>query len=545
MRLFAIVAALIAILTTSSPAPADRWDLIILTTSGLNGQLLPAAEKNDHNASSMVRTFGGFARIQSIFELYRTKYPGSTITVATGDDLMGESLTNAKGKTVFEAMNMMGFDISTLGNHEFNRGSRLLVNCLKNKTFPTVLSNIKISSDNPLKKYIQRTDVIEKNFVKVGFMGMILPELKLISNPGSGIRISSDIIESARKTAHELKYKKKVDLIILLSHLTIEDQKLILQQVPEIDIICGGQSYKEILPGQEVIARDGPTPGLMVQCGSHGRYVGVLKINMNANSIYKHEWTIIPVTDKTKEDIKIRNFISGKIHTPEDKSVPLAISPSPLDTRTAYIRTEETLAGNIIGSLLREKFQTDIGFQNGGGIRGDKIIPSGPVTDQDIDTMFPFGNKVSILKVTGKTLKQLLERSVHKLPDPSGAFLQISGVRFVVDLKGQAQELELDSEGKPVRIKTPGARVSDIKIIDKSGNYQPIEEKRKYSLATNSYIARGGDGYIMLKNLPGKVETFVKVREVIKAGMLKKQELKSEFSPAILQPDRTPYKNKI
>lgn len=543
MRLFAIVAALIAILTTSSPAPADRWDLIILTTSGLNGQLLPAEEKNYQHSTNMVRTFGGFARIQSIFELYRTKYPGSTITVATGDDLMGESLTNEKGKTVFDAMNMMGFDISTLGNHEFNRGSKFLAKCLKNKKFPTVVSNIKISSDNPLQKYIQHTELIEKNFVKVGFMGMILPELKLISNPGSGIRVSADIIKSARKTARELKDKKKVDLIILLSHLNLKHQKQILQEVPEIDIICGGQSYKEILPGQEVIARDGPTPGLMVQCGSHGRYVGVLKISMDARSIHKHEWTIIPVTDNTKEDIQIRNFISGKIHQTENESLPLAIAPSPLDTRTASIRTKETLAGNIISSILREKFQTDIGFQNGGGIRGDKVIPSGPITDQDINTMFPFGNKVSILKVTGKTLKQILERSVHKLPDPSGAFLQISGVHFAVDLTGQAQELEMDSEGKPVKIKIPGNRVSNIKILDKSGSYKFIKENRKYSLATNSYLARGGDGYIMLENLPDKVETFVKVREVIKAGMLKKQKLKSEFSPAILQSDRTPNKN--
>ena len=545
MRIFTIVAALIVILTTSSPAPAERWDLIILTTSGLNAQLLPAEEKNYKNASSMVRTFGGFARIQSIFELYRTKYPDATITVATGDDLMGEALNNTKCSTVISAMNMMGFDISTLGNLEFNRGSKLLAKCLKDKHFPTIISNIKISKGNPLKKYIQRTDVIEKNFVKVGFMGMILPELKLISNPGSGISVLPDLTKSARKTALELKEKKKVDLIVLLSHMTIEQQKQILQEVPEIDIICGGQSYKEILPGQEIIARDGPTPGLMVQCGSHGRYVGVLKINMDAKSIQKHEWTILPITDKTEDDIRIRDFIFDRVQKTKNDPVPLVIAPSPLDTRTALIRTEETLAGKIISSILREKFHTDIGFQNGGGIRGDKIIPSGAITDQDLNTMFPFGNKVSILKVTGKTLKQLLERSVHKLPDPSGAFLQLSGVQFVVDLAGQAQELELDNEGKPIRIKTAGTRVSRIKVMDKSGRYKPIQKNHKYSLATNSYLAHGGDGYIMLKDLPGKVETFVKVREVIKAGMLKGKRLEPEFSPAILQPDGTPYKNKI
>ncbi|NDV27325.1 bifunctional UDP-sugar hydrolase/5'-nucleotidase [Desulfovibrio sp. JC010] len=542
MRSATLIASVIAILMTASPGFADRWDLILLTTSGLNGQLLPAEEKNDQQSTGMVRTFGGFARIQSIFESYRAKHPGSTITVATGDDLMGESLTNPKGQTVFKAMNKMGFDISTLGNHEFNRGAKLLVRCLKHKEFPTVVSNLKISAGNPLNKYIRRTDLIERNFVKVGFMGMILPELQLISNPGSGISVSQDIIESARKTALKLKQDKKADLIILLSHLTLEDQRKILQQVPEIDVICGGQSYKDILPGQEIIARDGPTPGLMVQCGSQGRYVGVLKISMNDRAIRKHEWTIIPVTDNIGEAPLIKSFISSSTKKTDNTPVPLAVTPAALDTRAASIRTGDNLAGNLVSSIMRDKFKTDIGFQNGGGIRGDKIIPAGPITDKDINTMFPFGNKVTIMKVDSKTLKQILERSVHNLPAPSGAFLQISGLKFTLNLKGKAQELELKN-GKPVKIKTAGTRISDIKILDKSGNYKGISDKRKYSLATNSYLARGGDGYIMLEKIPGKVETFVKVRDVIKSGLLKKEKLTTNFRPVIFNPNGTPYKN--
>ena len=540
MRFFPIIAAIIAILMTSSPGRADRWDLVILTTSGLNGQLLPAEEKNEQHSTGMVRTFGGFARIQSVFESYRTKYPGATITVATGDDLMGESLTNEKGKTVFETMNRMGFDISTLGNHEFNRGTKFLVNCLKAKKFPTVCSNLEIAKGNPLRNYITNTAVLERSFVKVGFMGMILPELKLISNPGSAISIPADYIESARKTAQDLKQNQKADLIILLSHMPLETQKIILQEVPEIDVICGGQSYKDILPGQEIIARDAATPGLMVQCGSQGRYVGVLKINMNDKSIHKHEWTIIPVSDNTPEDSHIKAFLASKVK--DTTSVPVAISPVALDTRAASIRTGETIAGRLASYIMREKFNTDIAFQNGGGFRGDKVIPAGPITDQDINTMFPFGNKMTVLKVSGKNLKQLLERSVHKLPASSGAFLQISGLKFTLNLNGQPQELEINSKGKPTKIKTAGSRVSNIKIMDKSGNYKSLNETRKYSIATNSYLARGGDGYIMLKDVPEKVATFVKVNEVIKSGMLKMETLKTDFPAAIYTSDGSPYK---
>jgi len=131
---------------------------------------------------------------------------------------------------------------------------------------------------------------------------------------------------------------------------------------------------------------------------------------------------------------------------------------------------------------------------------------------------------------------------VHKLPAPSGAFLQISGLKFTLDLNGQPQELEINAQGKPAKIKTAGSRISNIRIQDKSGAYKSLNYDRKYSIATNSYLARGGDGYIMLKNVPGKVETFVKVNEVIKSRMQKQDKLNTEYPPVIYKPDGSLYK---
>lgn len=543
MRLYYIIlTALLAVLITSAPGSAARWDLVLLTTSGLNGQIMPTKEKNDLGNADMVRNFGGFARIQSIFESYRNKYPGITIVVATGDDLMGESLSNKQGKTIFGAMNLMGFDISTLGNHEFDRGSKFLIECLKHKNFPTVISNLNISPNARLNKYIQEYSVIEKNFVKVGFIGMLLPNLKMISNPGSDISVDSDLIKSARTAATKLKKQKKTDIIVLLSHLNIEDQKKILEKVPEIDIICGGHSHKDILPGQEIIARDALSPGLMIQCGDHGRYVGVLKIKLSDGVINKHEWTIIPITDQTKSDEKILEYIKPQTNVAEsDKKI--ATTPFTLDTRVSFIRTQEAPLGKLVSSILRKKFKTDIAFQNSGGIRGDKIIPKGPLSGRDINQMFPFGNTVTILKITGKDLKQLLEHSVHKLPARSGAFLQTAGVQYTLDLSGTPQELEINSIGKPVRIKTPGTRISKIKIIDRSGNFTPISEDRKYSIATNSYLARGGDGYIMLKDINDKVETFIKIRDIIKLGLVDMKQVHIDNAPSILNTEGHPFFN--
>lgn len=99
LRHYIIPAAIIfSILVTATPILAAEWDLVLLTTSGLNGQLISAKEKASPKNAGMVRTFGGFARIQTIFKSYRDKYPGITMTIATGDDLMGESLSTKKEK---------------------------------------------------------------------------------------------------------------------------------------------------------------------------------------------------------------------------------------------------------------------------------------------------------------------------------------------------------------------------------------------------------------------------------------------------------------
>ncbi|WP_031483493.1 bifunctional metallophosphatase/5'-nucleotidase [Maridesulfovibrio frigidus] len=540
MRPFMTLMSLIAILLLSTPCNASKWDLVFLTTSGLNGQLTPATEKDAPDNGDMLRTFGGFARIQTVFESYRAKFPDSTITVATGDDLMGESIQIDQGKTIFRAMDMMGFDASTLGNHEFDRGANFLAKSLANKNFPTVVSNLEIMPNSRLRKYITPYTIIERNFIKVGIMGLVLPELKLISNPGTSISVNADLIKIARETALKLKNEDKANIIVMLSHLTIEDQKKILENVPEIDIICGGQTHKDILPGQEIINRKAPTPGIMVQCGTRGRFVGVLKLQIEGDKIKQHDWSITPVANSIVPSKKTYDFIQSKIKD-LPQTVKLTISPMPLNTEVKIIRTQEAPIGRLISSIMRTKFKTDLAFQNSGGIRGDKIIPSGPIHARDIDIMFPFGNTITIIKASGKDLKETLEHSVSKLPKASGRFLHISGLKFTLALDETPQELEMSPLGKPIGIKTPGSRVSKIKVMNKSGKYIPIEADKMYSITTNSFLAGGGDGYLALKYDAKKVETFIKISEVIKSGILKMKELKIENTTTTFGTDGKPF----
>ncbi|WP_432736581.1 bifunctional metallophosphatase/5'-nucleotidase [Maridesulfovibrio sp. FT414] len=433
----------------------------------------------------------------------------------------------------------MGFDASTLGNHEFDRGTNFLIKCLENKNFPTIASNINIPHGNKLQKFIQSNIIIEKNYLKVGIIGMVLPALSMISNPGPDISVDTNIIESARATALKLRHDG-ANLVVLLSHLNIDDQAIILENVPEVDIVCGGQSHKDILPGQEIVARDALTPGLLVQCGSHGRFVGVLKVKMKNGLIDHHEWTIIPVTDQVESDPKIASYIESQTSRNDFNEV-LTNSPVEIDTRVELIRISEAPVGKLVTNIMRERFKTDIAFQNSGGIRGNKKLPSGPISGSDVNQMFPFGNTITILKVTGKELKEILERSVHKLPAPSGAFLHTSGIQYSLDLTGTPQELEFNDIGKPVSVKTPGTRISDIKVLDGDGVFHPINPDKKYSITTNSFLARGGDGFLTLKDASEKVETFIKVRDVIKLGLLDMKEIRIKNNPYVFTRQGTPF----
>ncbi len=520
MHPLTILISLITFILLSTPCGASRWDVVILTTSGLNGQLVPFSEKNELHNGNMLPTFGGFARIQTVFESYRQKFPNKTITIATGDDLMGESIQDDQGKVVLDAMNRMGFDISTLGNHEFDRGSNILAKYLENKDFPTIVSNLEINPGSRLLKYIKPYTVIERGFIRIGFMGLILPELRIISNPGTNTFVNHDLLEVARFTARKLVNEEHADIVILLSHISIDDQKLILESIPEINIICGGQTHKDILPGQEIIARDGPTTGLMVQCGARGRFVGILKLRIDDGHLETHEWTIVPITNDILPNKETSDFIKANM-TKKASAEMLTMSTTPLDTQVKSLRIQDKPVGKIISKILMEKFKTDIAFQNSGGIRGNKMIPAGPIYASDVDTMLPFGNTVTIIKITGEELKQVLERSVQNLPEPSGSYLQTAGIQYTLDLNGTPQKLNITEQGKVLSIKTPGSRISNIKIYDKSGNYRPVVNDKMYSIATNSFLASGGDGYITLKNSKQKVETFIKMSEVIKSGLSK------------------------
>ena len=157
---------------------------------------------------------------------------------------------------------------------------------------------------------------------------------------------------------------------------------------------------------------------------------------------------------------------------------PLATLAAEMDSRNVMVRGGEAAIGNLFADAVRERLAADAALLNGGGFRGKKLYQApGTITRRDVLAELPFGNKAYLLAITGRDLKAALEQGLARAENLTGAFPQVSGMTIRADLS------------KPV-----GQRLVRLEVAGK-----PVEEARTYRLATNDFLARGGDGYNALK----------------------------------------------
>ncbi len=189
---------------------------------------------------------------------------------------------------------------------------------------------------------------------------------------------------------------------------------------------------------------------------------------------------MIPVTSETKEDPDFAVIYRKYEGLIKQLSQVVGRSKVALDAGSAENRTRETNVGNMVTEAFRNATGADVALMNGGSIRADTIISPGPLTKRDLLSILPFKNKVVKLELTGATLRAVLENGVSRSAEESepGRFPQVAGLRFTFDA------------GRP-----PGSRVVDVTV-----NRQPLDDNRKYTLATTNFLAiDGGDGYTVLK----------------------------------------------
>ncbi|WAA09818.1 bifunctional metallophosphatase/5'-nucleotidase [Fervidibacillus albus] len=422
-----------------------------------------------------------------------------TLLLHAGDVFTGTLFFTAyKGKADVDFMNQIGYDAMVIGNHEFDIHSEALANFINDAKFPLLTCNIDFSNDDILRElYTEQMEVAKGGRVypaiiqtvngeKIGIIGATTERTPDISNPHPSIQFLS-----AKKRITEMVDRFEsmgMNKIILLSHLGLAMDKQIAKQVDGIDCIIGGHSHHS-LKKPIYIKKEEPT--IIVQSGEYLEHLGVLNVTFNHRGVItKFDGKLLELNenDLTKDEQMaelLERYEKGIEQLANTKVGKTAVY---LQGKRKKVRTGETNLGNLIADIFLWKAKdkepkTQIAFINAGSIRTS--ISKGIVTVADIRNVLPFESELVLLQIKGMDLIDILEKSVAHYPKVTGAFLQVSGIRFSFNPKGE-----------------PGARIGKVEVKQENGDYSPIDGTKTYWVVTTEYLARGKEGYDILKKFP-------------------------------------------
>lgn len=500
-----------------NPVLAEGCKLRILNTNDVHGRLLPFKL----GISDYDKEVGGIARRYTLINQLKEENINTNILLLdAGDFAQGTIFFNIyNGLPDVQFMNKLHYDAVAVGNHEFDKGPEALAKMIKEAEFPFLAANLKFEKTSPLYKKVKPYIIKDFGCCKVGIIGLIVPDIKIITNVGKETEVL-DPVQTANKYIEMLD--KKTDVIIILSHLGIQEDKNLAAAIRKADIIIGGHSHTQL--NKELLINDlDNNPVIIVQTGEMGKYLGDIQLTIDNDQITLDSYKLHSVDSTIALDQGLTDQLKGfQLQIDKVSSQIIGSTSSYINLIRDEVRTRETTGGNFIVDAIKDSFpEADIVFHNGGGIRGDKILHPGNLSMLDIIELHPFQDEVILVDVKGKDLKSILERSVASLPFSSGGFLQVSGMSFLADVAKKPQTLNLDF----TEIVEPGERISRIMVKDK-----PIDENKTYRIATNRFIVNGGNGYVTLKNASTNLKkTGTTITDVLES-YLKKY---SPVSPAV------------
>ncbi|SDE93151.1 2',3'-cyclic-nucleotide 2'-phosphodiesterase/5'-or 3'-nucleotidase, 5'-nucleotidase family [Ulvibacter litoralis] len=381
--------------------------------------------------------YGGMARVAHVRDSISKVNPNTYLFMA-GDFLNPSLLGTVKvdgerlqGKQMIEVMNAMNFDLVTFGNHEFDISEDALQKRLNESTFPWTSANVshvtkagvapfKLQRDIgniPVKDTHIITVVDESGArIKVGFFSVTLP-----SNPQDFVKYG-DVFAEAERAYKSLE--NKVDVIIGLTHVTIEEDVELAKRLPKLQLIMGGHEHNNMLipAGNGVVAK--------ADANAKTVYIHTLTFNTQTKKL-SVDSKLFPIDDKIASEPKVaaivtrwNNVLERKIkEVISDPQEVLMVAKPPLDGTDSASRGIQTNLGDIITEAMANSFneKVDGALVNGGSIRIDDML-DGEVTSIDIFRVLPFGGNVLRVEMTGSLLNEVLNYGKSK--GGTGAYLQ-------------------------------------------------------------------------------------------------------------------------
>lgn len=376
-----------------------------------------------------------------------------------------------------EAMGLLKVDYAVPGNHEFDFGLENALKQFQLSPFLWLNTNLQYKS-LMIKDVTSRNFVHKHNGLKIGFIGLVTPELSILSKTDTKIMVTN-VTESARQAVKELK-QQQVDIIVALTHMTLAEDQHLAHEVADIDLILGGHDHYPV----SVLINN----TLILKSGMNGEYLGVIRLVVDKDSKIKNptfSWQIISTLSGLEDEnesiktkgykINLNSYINKyKAQLKQKTHKPLIRTQVLLDARKEIVRSQESSFADIVVDALKQRYQTDTAMINGGAIRSDRVYEKGTVLSEiDILSALPFGNRAVVIQLNGQQLLDSLEHGVAAVAHYSGRFPQVSGLEFEFYPKGK-----------------PGQRINKVKI-----NGQLIEPQKLYTMTTSDFLLQGGDGY--------------------------------------------------
>ena len=501
-KLLSLVLALAMMLCVFAPAVAEgalEGKLVILHTNDMHGRAVATDDQL------------GYARIATLKKTLQAQ-GAEVLLMDAGDFSQGTPVVNlGYGKNAVEFVNAAGYDLVVPGNHELDWGIDNLLANLENANFPVLCANMFRTADGTT--VFDACTTFDTVIGKVGVFGLSTPEIMTKTHPdkikGITLAQAEELYAVAQAEVDELM-AAGCDLIVCLAHLGDADESItnrsidVIANVEGIDLFIDGHSHTTIDGGMIL----GET--MLTSTGEYSQAIGYVVIE----EVTEDDQAYLSIGARLytlEEDAEAALVLGSGLAIDEevaavvnaiDAEITAALSAPFAKTevllngeRAPGVRTEETNLGDFAADAIlwaaKEALgedKVDAALTNGGGIRA--TIQVGDVTMLDMKTVFPYGNEVATLTLTGAELLEALEAATWCTPEAIGAFPQVAGIEFTIDTTVPYENGEMYPNSTYYAPANPGSRVN---ITSVAGEAWAADAE--YVIATNDFTAAGGDTY--------------------------------------------------
>jgi 2',3'-cyclic-nucleotide 2'-phosphodiesterase (5'-nucleotidase family) len=471
------------------PAPSGVAHIVILHTNDMHGQARPLG-KGDKARGGFAALAGAIARERAAVRKANLPDP---LLVDAGDLWVGPAEgTRTEGAFVVSIMNELHYDLSEVGNHEFDHGFGPIERLARLARFPLLGGNVREKATGRLPSCLRATVVKRVDGVSLRFLGLLTSHVRdvTVASATRGL----DFEAEEKTVARELDHGGSYGATILVTHCGDDvDRELANRFHGRIAAIVGGHSHRAIDPAWHV-PEGAPDAVLVAQTGAKTVNLGRidLEIDRATGRVVRSEGRLIPVRPADGEDPKVRALVDAEC-AEVDRTLGVKIG-SLTETLDRKGHGSSTL-GNFVTDIMREAGGADVAFTNRQGLRADLV--AGDLLLRNLQEVDPFGNTLVAMTFSGAELAKIAERVIERTLE--GFSLEWSGLVLTWDSTRPA-----------------GSRVVSMTI-----GGAPVDPARDYRIVTNNFLAGGGDKFEFFPKGHAIVDTGFVIRDLVRAAVEK------------------------